>query len=61
MKQNGVDRSRYDLSKKVRKKPMTQKSIQDVIDTMNDEQKAAVEALILCVIDDMSKGNPRNK
>lgn len=63
-KDENVDYSRARISQDIRKHakfPSKTRTIQDVIDTMNDEQKLAVECIILCMIDDFTKGQGGNK
>ena len=59
----GADYSRVELSERIRNHNNVKsgKTIQDVIDTMNDEQKMAVECIILCMIDDFTKGQGDKK
>lgn len=63
-KNDDVDYSRAKISYDVRKHakfPSKERTIQDVIDTMNEEQKLAVECIILCMIDDFTKGKGDSK
>ena len=53
-----MENGKKEESKKEEKKDSSEKTIQDIIDTMNEEQKTAMYALVGMAIEGEVKDNP---